>query len=272
MVEAAGITEAPETWAEFREALKTLTTGDQYGISFEGGSLGDFIYRTYPFVLKAGGALLSEDWSESLVTTDPWKKAVQLLVDINNDGSNDPEYLASEMAQVADKFAENLVAMSVEGLWFPAEVTNRNPDTEVLIWTIPEPEEAYGPFTQGSLMDLACFSITSDSNNKQEAWDFITWATNEENDAPFADINNGLGGLPVCKASVNEPAWADYLGGDTYGAESPNVRGWPHYSSLVEITREILATNILKLLSGEFATVDECLETSDEAINEVLSR
>ncbi len=77
--------------------------------------------------------------------------------------------------------------------------------------------------------------------------------------------------MPVIKATYALPAWKKYEGYAAYTAMSPTARPWPYHPALVEITRDVFATDFLKALKGDF-TVDGAINDIQTKVTAILAR
>src|ERR687885_586208 len=87
MLKAAGISKAPETWDELREAAKKLTQGDVAGITL-GWTLQTNDANTFEGVAYANGGRWLDDSGKKVMIGDAgFVDALQLFVDMVKDGS-----------------------------------------------------------------------------------------------------------------------------------------------------------------------------------------
>lgn len=272
MFDKAGIAKMPETWTEFRADAKKLTVpGKQWGYAIMGGDLGGMAYRLAPLAFEAGGLALSEDWTKSNFNTPPWIQTVQLLADMyQKDKSVDPGWLSAGFDEVANKFAADKVAMSIEGPWYSGVINAKKPGKELLIGVVPRPDSALGPAPQGSLFDASAVVISSKSKHKAEAWEWMKYMTGPVADANFAKDPN-LGGLPVVTASLSLPEWPKYLGYEAYAASGPTVRAWPYHPSLTDIVQNVLAVTASRAIKGDM-TVEKAFQQIDDQTNAILQK
>ena len=279
LFDEAGIAEMPKNWEEFREVAKALTKDtdndgeiDQWGYEMMGADLGGHSYAFAPFVFKAGGGLLNEDWSKSVVNSEAWIKSVELLAEMNlEDGSIDPAFLANDFSIMSDNFANGVIAMCSGGPWWAGVIAGKNPDLEMLMGPVPGPVEILGDFNPGTLTDSSTVVISSSSAHKEAAWEFLKFLKGAEADQEYAR-NASLGGLPIVEATyASVPEWTEIFGHEIYEAEGANARPWPYHPDLVEITRDVLAIQTLSAISGKISP-DEAMQVSEEQINEILER
>jgi multiple sugar transport system substrate-binding protein len=127
----AGVT-PPTTWDELRTAARELTSGDQYGIAFSAPANYEGTWQFLPFMWSNGG-------DESNIATPEVAGALQLWVDLVDDGSASASVVTWTQADVNDQFRAGNAAMMVNGPWqFP--VLNDEAGLNYQVVPIPTPE------------------------------------------------------------------------------------------------------------------------------------
>ncbi|HUR03903.1 MAG TPA: sugar ABC transporter substrate-binding protein [Nonomuraea sp.] len=126
----AGVT-PPTTWAELKTAAKKLTSGGTYGLAFSAPANYEGTWQFLPFMWSNGG-------DEKNIATPETAQAVQLWVDLMNDGSVSKSALNWTQADVNDQFRAGKAAMAINGPWqFPALDEDKSVKYEVA--QIPAP-------------------------------------------------------------------------------------------------------------------------------------
>ena len=126
----AGVT-PPTTWAELKTAAKKLTSGGTYGLAFSAPANYEGTWQFLPFMWSNGG-------DEKNIATPETAQALQLWVDLMNDGSVSKSALNWTQADVNDQFRAGKAAMMVNGPWqFPTLDAEKNLKYEVV--KIPAP-------------------------------------------------------------------------------------------------------------------------------------
>jgi multiple sugar transport system substrate-binding protein len=114
LFEKAGIAAPPETWEELAEMAKKLTNASEgtYGAGFAFGPGGDCYNHGSHIIYSYGGSILKEDGKTSNFNTPATIQALQVWVDMLNDGSmplsivnwddagNNKAYLSGQVAIV----------------------------------------------------------------------------------------------------------------------------------------------------------------------------
>jgi len=123
MFQAAGITQLPQTWAELRQAARTLTRDtdgdrrvDQHGILLSLGK-GEFsVFTWLPFLWSAGREIASDPSEGKINIVQPGAiAALQLWRDLIQDGS--AILSLPERGFELDQFLAKKVAMQLSGPW-----------------------------------------------------------------------------------------------------------------------------------------------------------
>ncbi|GAA0994114.1 sugar ABC transporter substrate-binding protein [Subtercola frigoramans] len=110
---AAGLT-PPTTWDELKADATKLTSGDQYGFAFSGINTFEGTWQFLPFMWTNGG-------DEKDIATPQTAQALQLLVDMVDNGSASKSVVNWSQNDVLDQFTAGKTAMMVNGPWqFPA--------------------------------------------------------------------------------------------------------------------------------------------------------
>ena len=130
MLAKAGV-KPPTTWAELQTAAKKLTSGGTYGLAFSAPANYEGTWQFLPFMWSNGG-------DEKNIATPETEQALQLWVDLMNDGSVSKSALNWTQADVNDQFRAGKAAMMVNGPWqFPTLDEDKSLKYEVV--KIPAP-------------------------------------------------------------------------------------------------------------------------------------
>lgn len=109
MVEDAEV-EPPETWDELRETSAELTDGDRYGMGFSAIASYEGAWQMLPFLWSNGG-------DETELDTPEVAEAIQLWVDLVDEGSASESVINWSQADLADQFVAENAAMMINGPW-----------------------------------------------------------------------------------------------------------------------------------------------------------
>ncbi|WP_089090931.1 ABC transporter substrate-binding protein [Nodularia sp. NIES-3585] len=210
LFQAAGITELPRTWEQFREVAKKLTrdtNGDgrinQYGMFLPLGK-GEFTVFTWlPFMWSSGGELVNgegqnaaavmlEDNAGAIAALQFWRN----LIDDGSAILSSPE----RGYETGDLIAGN-VAMQVTGPWSLGEFTTSGVDFGV--FPIPVNQE---PATSVGGENLFLFKTTPE--REQAAFTFAEYAMSAEFQTELA---LGTGYLPINLKSRQDPQYREFV-------------------------------------------------------------
>ncbi|WP_107806021.1 ABC transporter substrate-binding protein [Nodularia spumigena] len=210
LFKAAGITELPRTWEQFREVAKKLTrdtNGDgrinQYGMFLPLGK-GEFTVFTWlPFMWSSGGELVkgeAEKASAVMLQNNPGAiAALQFWRNLIEDGSailSAPE----RGYETGDLIAGN-VAMQVTGPWSLGEFTESGVDFGV--FPIPVNQE---PATSVGGENLFLFKTTPE--REKAAFTFAEYAMSAEFQTELA---LGTGYLPINIKSRQDAQYQEFV-------------------------------------------------------------
>ncbi|MGP4038785.1 ABC transporter substrate-binding protein [Gracilibacillus sp. D59] len=196
------------TWEEFVDLAEKLTIRDgdryvQYGANL---NLGKDYLET--FIVSNGGSYLSEDGTtaKGYLNSSETIEAFTKISDLYNVSQVAPNPAELEALKGIDLFATGQVAMNVEGSWAQADLQN---DPEMEFGVVSLPTMSTGERT--SLMYTSGMGISSTSDMKEEAWDFLYELTSPETEAGamWAESN-----LAVTKKLLDSTEQAEdpYLG------------------------------------------------------------
>src|SRR5690606_15579269 len=148
ILEEAGI-EPPKTWDELKAAAAALTEGDRYGLAFSSIAHYEGAWQFLPFMWTNGGDETERDSSDD-------EEALQLWVDLIDEGSVSAGSVNWTQADVKDQFVAGKAAMMVNGPWqipaladadfawdsvlIPVNEPSQDPVAPLggEVWTVPE--------------------------------------------------------------------------------------------------------------------------------------
>ncbi|WP_225631050.1 ABC transporter substrate-binding protein [Streptomyces solaniscabiei] len=139
VLDKAGV-RVPGTWAELREAARTLTRGKQYGLALSAGGAEDGVFQFTPFMWSNGGDETKLDSPQVAGALDYWKSLLK-------DGSLSKSTVNWTQADVNDQFMAGNAAMMINGPW-QVETLNTDKSLHWGIARIPVPkagDDSVGP-------------------------------------------------------------------------------------------------------------------------------
>lgn len=211
----AGVT-PPATWDELKTTAKKLTKGSTYGLAFSAPANYEGTWQFLPFMWSNGG-------DEKNIATPETAQALQLWVDLMNDGSVSKSALNWTQADVNDQFRAGKAAMMVNGPWqFPTLDSDKSLKYEVVkipapvagkpvvaplggeTWTVPQTGNKDKQAKAAKV--VAC--LNSDDNQLSLAKDNQTIPTKTALLATFSSSNPNMAGfvdqIPTARARTGE--------------------------------------------------------------------
>jgi multiple sugar transport system substrate-binding protein len=185
LFEAAGITEPPKTWEEFRAAAEKLTdpAKKQYGFAVFAP---EAEYYWFPWLFQNGGRLLSEDEKTVEFNNAAGKEAGRFYVDLVK--YVPPDYLNSNSYDARVAFANGQVAMYMAGAWFAGTLSDEFPKIEGKWATAPLPDGKAGCKTTIAGDALVMFG---NSKEKDATWKWLEFLSSPESMAEWTYKSEG---------------------------------------------------------------------------------
>jgi multiple sugar transport system substrate-binding protein len=262
LFKAAGVTELPQTWQEFRQVAKQLTIASQsqHGMILPLGKGEWTVFTWLPFMWSGGGELLTNGAVQ--ITTPGAIAALQFWQDLINDGS--AILSPPERGYELDGFLAGRVAMQLTGPWTLGQLQASGADYAVM----PIPADVR-PATSVGGENLFVFKTTP--AEEKASLVFAEYVLSEEFQTEWAI---GTGYLPVNLQSrqsaayrqfaAKEPAVDVFLKQAEFGRSRPI---FPGYSRISEnLGRAIEAVLLQK------STPEAALKISQERLDLSLTR
>lgn len=263
LFDAAGVPypEDSMTYDEFKELAKQMTSGEGTDKVY-GAYLHSWPLSWYRIAIQDGASLLDQDLT-------PFKDAIQFRLDMEADGSIMPytEQVATS-ANYRTEFLKGTVAMVPMGDFLIGQLRQAEENGELTFdWDIassPIPEGAEPNTTTGM---TAGMSIAKNSDNPDEAWEFIKYMSGLEGAKAYAES----GYIPAyTDDAINEIIAFD---GTTKPANSAillDQKIYPEYPAVDRITEvtTIFGEESSLVLAGE-ASPDDMVTNIQKRIEEL---
>ncbi|ADD42434.1 ABC transporter substrate-binding protein [Stackebrandtia nassauensis] len=227
----AGVTEPPKTWDELEDiAERTTVTDDSGNLDVAGfGLTTDFsdtaVVHPFASLLQAaGGRYMNADGSAAF-DSKAGQRALSLQKQLVESGSADPGL------NTIKAFPSNRVAMTINaGYWIGVLKGMMGDDYEnVGVAPIPGPKAgdkgslAYGFFT----------GVSSHSDQKDDAWEFLRWLNAEQaadGATRMGAFQFGAGSIPARVSdsealTADDPNFEPFVQAMDYALPEPNPRG-----------------------------------------------
>jgi multiple sugar transport system substrate-binding protein len=192
MKEAAGV-EVPKTWDELRDVAKALSSREHYGSAVSGRHTEEGAFQFEAFLWSAGSDLAT-------INDEGGQKALQLWVDLVNEGSMSQGILGMGQWAVKDEFGNRRAAMMLNGPWNIPDMRASYPDVKWEVSAIPMDKAAT------SILGGENYGITKDSPNVDAAWEYVAWTQEPANYARFI---KELAMFPSRSDVAADPYWAE---------------------------------------------------------------
>lgn len=269
LFQQAGLTEAPKTWDEFREAAKKLNNpaAGVSGTLVEGKQSGEPVTHLLDLIHQSGGGVL--DGNNVIIDSPEVKKVFEYLVAIQHEDKTSPEgAVGFDNADAHNMFMQGKVA-TIKNWPYMYSLANDPKSSKVVgkFAVAPQPKGE----KDGSAVWSWGYGISADSKNKDAAWKFVQWATSSEAVQKLGTkfIN------PVPRASALEAInkdsslKAEDLKAITVMSEA--IKGGESFTETTKFPaiQERLAVTLSKILSKQ-TSVDAALKDTSEDIKKIL--
>lgn len=238
----AGV-EPPQTWDELRTAAAELTEGGQYGIAFSAIASYEGAWQFLPFMWTNGGDETNLDSPEVV-------EALQLWVDLVNEGSASPSVVNWSQGDARDQFVAGNAAMMINGPWQIPALEESGVSFESV--QIPVAEEGQTPIAPlgGEAWTVP---VTGDEARQAKAAEFVECLANDENQLDSAIQRNTVPTNPeLWDAYIEEvpsmAAFTEQVGNSRARTAELGV-DWPE-------TATVIYTGVQLALTGEAAPED----------------
>ncbi len=168
----------PSTWDEMLEAMRAIDAlgDDIYGYWFSMACAGCNAFTFLPFIWASGGDVLSDDYSEATITTDPTVgEALAFYNTIWEEGLVPEGASIDNGSNFVSAFTGGNIGMAGMGNFAIPLFTNDHPDLNFGVFHIPGKEGGAASFGGGDVI-----AIASGSAHVEEAWRFIEWTMSDE--------------------------------------------------------------------------------------------
>ncbi|SFL33746.1 multiple sugar transport system substrate-binding protein [Gracilibacillus orientalis] len=250
LLEESGIEEPPTTWEELEEVAASLTTDNVKGFGMSAVRSEEATFQMYPFLLSAGATYENLDSPEAM-------EAFSLIHNLLDKGYMGQDVLTSTQDDLTRMFTEGNLAMMINGPWMIDRI-QENENIDFGITYIPKSNE-FKSTTGGDNI-----AITK-SGEVDQAWDFITWLFEPEQNERFA-METGY--YPTRSDVLNEAEYwqnQEHVKDFVPIMEIAEPRGpssdWPSVSEAIQLAIQKAMTND--------STIEEALEEASTKIEEI---
>lgn len=188
----AGV-DTPTTWDELKEVAKALTNTEHYGAAVSSRHTEEGAFQFEVFLWSAGSDLAT-------INDEGGQKALQLWVDMVNEGSMSQAILGLGQWATKDEFGNRRAAMMLNGPWCIPPMNSIYPDLKWEISAVPMDK------VSASILGGENYGITKDSPNVDAAWEYIAWTQEPDN---YKQFLKDAGMFPSRSDVAEDPYWAE---------------------------------------------------------------
>jgi multiple sugar transport system substrate-binding protein len=260
-----GIAGAPRTWDDVLKAASAITTaggGRYYGYVFRGGQGNPVVADFMPIFWSYGANLFNADRSKVTIDTPEGAAAMKMFMALKGVSPKGVEsYGANETGQA---LAAGTAASSIN--WPNWVATFEDPSQSRMVGKLAYSAIPSGTHAGSSEIGHWTMGIMSASKNKQEAFDFMVWATSPEQ----IKISATRGNPPVRFSVFTDPEltaqekfrhFPILMDAINFSTPRPRHPKWPEIENAfgIELSKAVAGT----------ITPDEALKNSQAAVEKI---
>jgi multiple sugar transport system substrate-binding protein len=259
-----GLPNGPSTWDEVISAAKALTEaggGRYYGYVFRGGQGNPVVADFMPIFWSYGADMFNADRSAVTIDTPEGTAAMETFMALKETAPPGVEsYQADEVGRA---LAAGTAASSIN--WPNWVATFEDPSQSRMVGKISYSAIPSGTHAGSSEIGHWTMGIMSASDNKQEAFDFMVWATSPEQ----IKISATRGNPPVRFSVFTDPEltsqeqfrhFPTLMEAITYSTPRPRHPKWPEIENAfgIELSKAVAGTiSPAEALSNAQAAVEQ---------------
>jgi len=258
-----GMDHAPTTWDEavdaynklYEQGLVTSAYIDCYNQEWAGAN--ELIFFPSAF----GGKLIDDDGHPVMAKDPKTKAAYEFLVEGLESGFIDPSSLTSSQETTNDVFCMGETFMFLQA-WPSVYASANNEEVSNIVGEIEVADAViHAEGEEGIILTLPeAMAITSTSQHKEAAWQFIQFISSRENEKQKAIK---LGALPIWTDLLGDPELLEvYPYWENFGSQIDKATGLPSVLWYDEFV-EVLTVESQRILLGEIS-VEEGLAVMQE--------
>jgi len=237
LLRAAGFDHAPQSWAEWADAMRVIR---QRSATQGARGYGALLPLNEPEPLLAmalqQGALLRDDDTRGAFSKPAFRKALDFYDSLFRDGLA-PSMTNTQISNVWDEFARGLFTFYITGPWNVGEFRRRLPASMQGRWsTAPLPGPAGPGVSTAGGSSLVLFRT---SPRQASAWKLIEFLSEPETMLRFHALT---GDLPPRRAAWLSPALANDAPAQAFRQQLDRVRATPKIPEWERIVQEMQQT------------------------------
>ena len=266
-----------KTWDDLLRVAKVLTKGNTAGFGVDLSKDSAFGYNQQ-FLHAAGGRYDKADASGLELDSVAMSETFKFYRNLFQAGVMPKGALEQNYIQHVRLYAQGMDAVIATGSWFPGVAKEQGyiaKDTDIVV-PYPVSNPKYGAHAVSrNTLTMESYFLAAKSKRKQEAWEFLKYATNDESLLGWGAIFAGR--LPVDKKTYEHPDTAKlqpglvrlYKDGSLFrdALPSPLIPGQSQWQVFVG---EALARAVQVKTEGEIKPILDDLQRRSEAIYKEL--
>lgn len=247
------IDQVPATWEELLETAQTVSAENgMYGFAIP-TDIGNGAHELMSFIYQNEGYVVDED-GEFTINSDANVETLEYLALFNETEGVIPNVVETDRDEQVQMFNNGDLAMYISGSWDKEELDNGG-----LGYGVTELPE--GDVKAVNLVTDS-YGISSISENKEAAWDFIEFMGTEDIQRSISEAYNWM---PVTQAELEDERFEDdfmqpFLNIMEYGVAEPAVPNWDQFN-------ESFLIAIQKGVSGQ-TSPQEALDAAQEEVTQ----
>lgn len=262
MLEQAGITAPPKTWAELNAQAKTIKEKGivEYPIVWSWAQA-EAVICDYATLLSAYGGRFLDDQGKPVFNEGGGLQALEYMKQTVDEGLTNPnskEYLEEDVRRI---FSNGEAAFALNWTYM-YNLANGGDDSKVKgqvgVEAAPGVE---GVSTVSAMNGSMGLGVTSTSANPDAAWDFVTYMTSQKTQDAYAKLS-----LPIWASSYDDPAVAagqeDLIAAAKVGLAAmfprPTTPKYNELSALIQVA-------IQEVLLGASSPADALTNAKDQS-------
>ena len=187
MLDAAGVSEIPSTYSEFRAACKKVTDygkGSIYGLVDGGKQTNRMDVLARSLTAAAGGKIAATtkvltDNNKAPYDTKEMKQAMELIKGLVDDGSIHPDTINISAPEARELFAHGQAAFLCQGMWCISQWDTDYPDLNYGVIPVPVPDGVTDTYVQAGELS-PWMGIYKQSRHPKEAAEYLMALYSEE--------------------------------------------------------------------------------------------
>lgn len=256
-IEEAGL-EAPASQEDFLAAAEALTGDGKFAMDVRGGAGGQDQWLAWMY---AGGASITDDGGQIVLDDATAIEVNQRYLDLTTTlEAAPPGSITAAFADVKTNFADGLTAMMIHHPGSLGEMQETFGDD---LGVIPIPT---GDGQPGSTLGSMSGNVVMEgSENKEAAWTWISWLSEQEQMATMSASAEGQ--LPVLQSVIAQPEYSDDPQLAVAVDAIPTAKAWPALPGVAELAAAQWGPTIQQAFQGELSS-EEALSAMADVLRE----